>query len=143
MSITRCNISGSGSTLSSAGIIFQPFRPPTEGFIEKLISLPEIAIGDLGVGVEPLGTGVPPLDLDPDLSKLPLKFRALRASLCNSRALLELGLDGVEGLNKGESGATGDFLVAGRFVSILRFSAEAMIFQPENKYKIKVNYIIK
>ena len=45
----------------------------------------------LVVGVEHLA-GVPPLDRDPDRSKLSRKFRARRASLCISRARLDPGL---------------------------------------------------
>ncbi len=104
MSITRCNSSGSGSITppsgaapvpEGSGMIFHPLRPePTLGFIEKLISLPGTGL-ILGV---PARIGVPPLDLEPDRSRLDRKFRALRASRWISRARLELGLDGVPGV---------------------------------------------
>ena len=140
ISITRWRSSGSGEDSPDSGMIFQPFRPPKEGFIEKLIS-PGTADDDdvevieaAVVGVEHLA-GVPALDREPDLSRLSRKFRALRASLWISRARLEPGLWGVEGLNNGESGATGLFFLEVAFAvadatltSILRLveSSEAI-----------------
>jgi hypothetical protein len=82
-----------------------------------------------GVGVPPrLLIGVVPRDLDPDLSRLARKFRALRASLCNSLARLELGLEGVPGLSKGESGGTGLFFTFATLVSkIFKLSVSCVL----------------
>ena len=131
ISITRWRSSGSGEVSPDSGIIFQPFRPPNEGFIEKLISpgtADVVEVVEAAIGVEHRA-GVPALDRDPDRSRLSRKFRARRASLWISRARLEPGLWGVEGLNNGESGATGlFFLEFATLTSILRLveSSEAI-----------------
>lgn len=143
-SITFWRMSGSGSPpTADSGMIFQPFRPPTDGFTEKLISPGTKSMASLE-GVPALA-GVPSRDLDPDLSKLARKFFALRASLCMSRALLELGLCGVDGLSRGESGGTGLFFrgIPDK-LSILRRSlfCEAMMLKdPISERQVKLSPI--
>lgn len=114
ISTTRC--SNSGSSIGSppdSGMIFQPFRPPREGRMEKLNSWPLEKDLLIGRFESPVGPGVPHLELDlelsRDLSRLARKLRACFSSLLSSRARLDEGdPGGVPPAKRGESERIGD-----------------------------------